>query len=223
MDILLDEDGQPVSSRLNRKQRQLRDANQMIGMCRGIIFDSVVNEIEAKNLMAWLESHPDVIKHGPGRFLLDRLIDIFEDDQLDKAESEDLLALLTLMAGGHPAELEEIINYKTGEITKPSDSIGKAIASDGVSISFEGKVFVLTGMFQLAPRAEIASHIKHRGGVCEKRTTQRTDYLVIANKESRDWSCGPTGNKINYALKLQQNGQDIYILTEDTLMAALDG
>lgn len=206
-------DGQPVSERLRAAAVQTRNVNELIGICRGIVFDDTVNQAEMASLLAWLHSQPDLIQVWPANVLYQRLVEVFADEVMDADEAADLLAMLKEVVGGNPA-IQESVDTGTGEILAEVSSTALPVTTPEV-IEFAGRNFVLTGKFASGSRKECQAEIILRGGVCQSNPTQVTHYLVVGSIGSRDWIQSSWGRKIEKAVELRASGRPIEIVAEE--------
>ncbi len=199
----LNKDGQPINRRLNAKSTADRNADELIGLCRGIIADRTVCQPEAEYLIHWLQRNPDTIDVWPGKIIADRVHQVLEDGHLDTEEATDLLDLLRDITGESYQNLIPT-NMSTSCFDDPQPYI-----------TFEGKTFCLTGKFALGPRKACELEIIDLGGNLAKDITMTTDYLVIGSIGSTDWIHTSYGRKIEKAKELQANGLNISIISED--------
>ena len=67
---------------------------ELLGLCRGLIADGTVNDIEAITLAAWLHAHPTVTSGFPGRELVARVDHLMEHGHIDGDDRHHWLAAL---------------------------------------------------------------------------------------------------------------------------------
>jgi hypothetical protein len=82
-------------------------------------------------------------------------------------------------------------------------------------ISYDSRVFVLTGHFAYGPRRICEAAITDHGGRCSSDVSMQTHYLVVGTFSSRDWKQSSYGRKIEKAVKLRAAGHPIGIVSED--------
>jgi NAD-dependent DNA ligase len=75
-------------------------------------------------------------------------------------------------------------------------------------------IYVLTGKFDLGPRAACEREITERGGLCARDVTYKTNVMVIGSSGSRDWIETAYGRKIQSAIEHNTNGAGIAIVSE---------
>ena len=100
---------------------------------------------------------------------------------------------------------------ENGNIIKTNDSFLDDPAPD---VEFKDKTFVLTGVFTIADRSEVARMILERGGKTSKAVTRSTDYEVTAEVASSAYVNGNYGTKIKEAIDLKKLGIKIAIISE---------
>lgn len=206
MTIKLNPHGQPISKRLSAARNATRDANELIGLCHGVLADGAVNIMEAQFLIRWLEQKAALLDLWPWSALYDRLKDMLLDGVLDAPEQLELLQILSSLAPPpattqSPEEPEQP-RSTTLPLTEPAEVV------------FGGRVFVFTGRFALGTRDQCIQETIIRGGLTINNVTRKADYLVIGEIGSRDWATASWGRKIEHAQALAQDGHTIAIISE---------
>ena len=84
-----------------------KSCKELIGLCRGLIADQKVNQLEAEFLLDWLERHPDAAETLPGSVLASRLAGMLQDQHLDAEEADELASLLREFTGGEGRKITE--------------------------------------------------------------------------------------------------------------------
>ena len=118
------------------KQRlKVQQMNTLIGINKGVIADSVVNQKEAEFILEWLSVHESlVLDNSEIDRLYERVSRVLEDGFLDKKEAAEVLTELKAFAG----ERSEM-----GELLKSS----LPVYNPQPPVVFEGKVFKFTGRY----------------------------------------------------------------------------
>lgn len=209
-----DAHGQPVSTRLRAASIKTRQIDELIGICRGILFDDKVLDIELERLFNWIDAQPGLNQVWPASIIHTTLQEYLHTKQ----KKAKLKSLIEALIGG---ELIEEINTKTGEITTATPSTALPLTNPE-KITFLNKNYVLTGKFTHGTRSECQNKVKARGGNCQKTPTNRTDYLVIGIEGSRDWAHSSAGRKIQKAAMLKEAGNSIEIISEQQWGGALE-
>ncbi len=97
-----DRDGQPTNAALNKRGRTVREVDELIGLCKGIVADGVINSEEALFLQDWLEHNRESRGVWPASVLYPRIQSMLADGTLDNEEERELLGLLVQVSGGNP-------------------------------------------------------------------------------------------------------------------------
>ncbi len=219
MTIKLDVNGQPVSTRLNNAKNLTRDINELIGICRGVVFDDEVTQKEAENLFNWLHAQPALVDTWPANVIYSRLKDVLEDNLLDQDEAADLLAMLNQVIA-MPDRVESV-DKATGEVLSEVASTVLPLTEPS-EFSIHGYHFVFTGKFASGTRSECQAEITNRGGQCQSSPTKKTRFLVIGSIGSRDWVHSSWGRKIEKAVELREAGELIDILSEEAWLQYME-
>lgn len=90
-------------------------------------------------------------------------------------------------------------------------------------VSFEGRSFCLTGVFEFADddRNRCEEVIRARGGVCFQHPTHYLDYLVLGTFIQGSWAHEAYGRKIEKALDCKRTGSKCRIISEAHWVAAI--
>jgi hypothetical protein len=212
--IQLGADGQPLNFYFNKKRREGRNLDELVGLVKGILADGLVCKAECEVLANWCTANGDETGTWPIGPIVGLLAHIYEDGIVTPQELDNLRFLLTDLVG------------EVGEARTPPAQVG-CIPSTALPLSrpapkvvFYQKVFVFTGKFASGTRNDCFKQTMLRGGICENTITRRVDYLVIGSMGSRDWIHSPWGRKIELAMELQKS-KPISIISEETFCQAL--
>jgi NAD-dependent DNA ligase len=208
--ISMDDDGQPLSRRINWRRLEDRQIDELIGMCKMAIGDGHVDLGEARALMSWLQQNREASNRWPANVMHNRLAEILSDGQIGLEEEGDLIDLL-MQVTGQPIE-------KT--LTQMSSTL--PLCNPQPEIHFEGRSFCLTGKFFLGPRKKCESMIIERAGELSATPSRNTDFLVIGMIGSSDWVHSTHGRKIEAAVELRGAGKKIGIVSEEHWVEALN-
>lgn len=187
-----------------------RQVAELLGLCKGIIADGMVNDSEAIALKTWMSSHPAIAAAFPARELAARLEQVFADGIIDDAEREDLAAMLRALVG-EPAD-------QSGDMNR---SAKLPLDEPEPTLFFEGKEYVFTGHFCL-PRRQCEKIVTDRAGRPWSTVTRRTDYLVVGTVASEAWITAAWGRKVLHAMDLRKEGSRIAIVSETHWLATID-
>lgn len=180
-----------------------KTADQLIGICRGILIDGHVNDAEAEGLRRFVTTVCEKNNQFPFGQLKARLDKIWADDVITDEERVELRGIMMDFAG-----LTDESVTKEAETTRiiPFDS--------DRNILFSGKNFVVTGRFGYGTRSKVETEIEQRGGLCAANVSQKTNYLVVGHFASRDWIYTNWGQKIERAVEIRQELGLLRILSE---------
>jgi NAD-dependent DNA ligase len=193
----------------NAQRIQDRLIDELIGICRGIIADGVIEESEAIFLGQWIENHREIADKWPVNIVYARVTEMLRDGILTSEERGELLETLRDLTGeGSP--LQEPNQSTTLPLTRPEPEV-----------SFEGSIFSLTGKFVFGSTVDCEETIVELGGSIAGSPTQDTDYLVIGEICSPDWVHTTFGRSIERAVELQAQGNNIKIISERHWVDAL--
>lgn len=209
----LDPHGQPLNPALNHRRRVERDVSEVLGLAKGILSDSHVNDQEARYLRDWGRNHPAALAQWPVNLIFSRLQQVFADGRIDEEERVDLHDLLGQLVGGAASIL---LGYD-GATTLPLDRPAPLICWG------PNEVFVFTGKFAYGTRSDCEREVCERGSFCDGNVTRRTSFLVIGTFGSVDWRQTPYGRKIERAVELRNAGFGLRIVGEDHWASALAG
>lgn len=182
---------------------QDRLVDELIGICRGVIADGIVDEQEAIFIGQWIEAHRDIADRWPVNILYARLTEMLKDGVLSANEQVDLLETLREITG------------ETGVFVEADRSTTLPLDRPEPAVTFEGKTFCLTGRFAFGSNLECEETIVELGGSVDSTLGKDTDYLVIGELCSPDWAHTTFGRMIERAVNLREQGQAIAIVSEE--------
>lgn len=193
----------------NAQRVQDRLIDELIGICRGIIADGIIDESEAIFLGQWIENHREVAEKWPANLVYARVTEMLRDGVLSSDEQAELLETLRNLTGeGSPLQPEH----------QPTSL---PLSEPIPEIEFQNKSFCFTGKFVFGSTVDCADTIQEVGGVVDENPTQETDYLVIGEFCSPDWVHTTFGRSIERAVELQEQGHGIHIVSERQWVDAL--
>lgn len=88
-------------------------------------------------------------------------------------------------------------------------------------ISFEGKRFCLTGMFDGHERTILERDVERRGGTFTPTVNEETDYLVIGSKGIQCCSFSCCGRVVKKAIDLKKSGASLQFIKESDFLDVL--
>ncbi len=194
------------------QQRLLeRGIDEFIGICKGIIFDGIVCQSEAVNLLAWLDNNKAIAYQWPANDVYQKLSLMLGSGNLSADDEATLLDMLVKITGS-PAVMLDGDN--------PSSLL--PLCDPAPAICFADRLFILTGNFKIGPRKLLAQEIEARGGKVLSDMRLDTDYLVIGDIGSKAWMHSTHGRKIEKAIELREKGSGIAIISEQHLMDSIN-
>lgn len=193
-------------------RRVERTTNELVGLCRGLLADGHVCQMEAEFLKNWIERNVAFASEYPFNRIYELLASILEDGQISSDESADLQETLSRFVGGETFDI-------AGETASLSTSL--PLCRPEPVIIFESSVFVVTGTFSFGKRKRVEEEIEVRRGLLASAPSRKTRYLVIGELGSRDWLSSNAGTKIQKAVELRDEGHPLAIVSEKHWVSAL--
>jgi NAD-dependent DNA ligase len=192
----------PVRKAATARRLATRHMDELIGLCQGVLFDGAVSDVEAKNLLKWIECHRDSADTWPGNVLYERITRAMLDGRIDADEEKELMDILGRVAGGPPDH--------------NAPHVSRAIPYDDPPpvVTFNECAFCMTGQFVYGARREVEAVIIERGGRIASAPSGKTDYLIVGTFGSEEWLHSTHGTKIVKAVELKAAGKPIRIITE---------
>lgn len=172
--------------------------------------DNTITDEEIFALKDWIEKHD----YLSGTYPFDEIESLIMTILLVGNITEDERNILK---GFFSNFIDLKISYNLNE--KELSEIKEKYSLNGIcaicqEIDFEDNVFCFTGESTKAKRQEIATLIETLGGKFNNNVTKKTRYLVVGNKGNPCWAFSCYGRKVEEAMKLRQNGQNITIVNE---------
>ena len=177
--------------------------NQMLDYLQGITADNVLTTKEITAFHQWLKSHETVLSTWPGDVLVKRINEILADGVITEEEKTDLLETIKQITGQRFLETGIAHGMATEFCTQPLETFTICNAN-----------ICFTGKFVSGTRTEVEKAAKAQGAAISKSITKKLDLLVIGTIASRDWKFSSLGRKIEAAIKLQNEGSQLKIVTE---------
>ncbi len=183
--------------------------DELIGICRGVIADGVVDEKEAIFIGQWIENHREIANTWPVNVLYIRITDMLKDGILQQEEQDELLITLRDLTG------------ESSLFQEPNRSTNLPLDKPAPDVDFTGNCFCLTGRFVFGSLVECEETIAELGGEVVKSPGQETDYLVIGELSSPDWIHTTFGRSIEKGVQLKEQGHGIKIISEEHWVNAM--
>jgi NAD-dependent DNA ligase len=180
---------------------------QLIGMCRGVLADTQLNDAEIVALDEWLDTYGGQLPEWPAQSLVRHVKDILRDGEVDEEERQELVDFLTRAIGSEGAQRSD--TSTTLPLTRPEPHI-----------EYEGHWFCLTGTFLYGSRRMVSGAVSEWGGTVTQAPA-KSDYLVIGATITPAWKYSTHGRKIEDAVALREGGHRIAIVSEAHWSASL--
>jgi NAD-dependent DNA ligase len=188
-----------------------RRIDELIGICKGILFDGVTCYPEAVNLLNWLNNNRVVTQQWPASEIYQQLPLLLAGNSFSVDDEAKFMSLM-LKITGSPEFFDD--GYNASSLLP--------LCAPEPEVIFDGRIFVITGNLQMGTRRTVIQAIEDRGGeVILKNVRKDTDYLVIGDIGSKAWMHSSHGRKIEAAIELREQGTGIAIISEAHFMASL--
>jgi NAD-dependent DNA ligase len=190
-----------------------RGLDEFIGICKGLVFDGVVNYDEAKNLLVWLQNNRYIADKWPAVEIYEKLRIMLKKGFLSSEDEGELLSHLVALTGNPDVMFSG---------RNPSGNL--PLCNPPPDVYFDGAVFVITGNLKIGSRAQVVDLITELGGeVVLKNVRMDTNFLVIGDIGSQAWIHSTHGRKIERAIELRdQLKTGIGIISEDHFTNAVN-
>ena len=195
----------------NRTRLSTRSCEGLLGLCQGLLADHVLNEPEVRFLDLWLRDHSEISEVWPGNVIFSCVREILHDEVFSEEKLQCLTELLISVLGATWKE--------TGATSGLSTKL--PIQSDA-QIFFVDRTFCFSGTFAAGKRSVCESLVGERGGIVKSDITRELDFLVVGKFDSPDWLNTSFGRKILKAVRYQEEGCKVQIVSEKCWSEAID-
>lgn len=204
------------SKYFHRSRIDRRSADALVGLAAGLAADGVVSTAEGLFLRDWLETNLAHLDDPVINLLYSRLANMLLDGVLDADESLELIGLLQGFSGLSSEKT------KAGDhtFTPPNDL---PFNHPEPAITWDGSVFVFTGIMAYGPRKDCQVLVEERGGIIGGGVSKKIHYLVVGSIGNDQWRHSTYGTKIIKAVELREAGSPIAIIGEQQWQRALFG
>lgn len=200
---MLDDDGQPLNRLYGRKRMNDRVIDELIGLSRGIVADSTVNQDEVEFLRSWMEGNVSACEDRIVNQLYRRIHEMLIDGIFNNEEKLELLGILREFTG-------------ESTVAVPMNMAASfPLCRSEPRVEFPTLSFCLTGKFAYGPRRICEEVVMDRGGKVCDYVTMDLDYLVIGTFSSTDWAHTSYGRKIEKAVEYREKKGRPAIISED--------
>jgi NAD-dependent DNA ligase len=178
-----------------------RQANELIGLARGLAADGKLNQSEVEYLQTWLAANVAISGMPVISMLYRRVASILKDGVASEDECHDLLNDLKSFSGAD-SQVGEPLRATTLPLDRPQPDL-----------VFQDRRFCFTGTFDFGCRSDCEQAVKDRGGEAAN-LTMKVNYLVIGNLATESWKHSSYGNKIIKACEWRDSGRPIALVSE---------
>lgn len=204
------------STHIHGSRIDRRSADALVGLAAGLAADGVISTAEGLFLRDWLETNLVHLDDPVINLLYSRLSAMLVDGVLDADESFELIGLLQNFSGLST----EKPKASDQTFSAPNDLPFNRPEPD---LTWEGRVFVFTGIMAYGPRKDCQILVEERGGIIGAGVSQNIQYLVVGSIGNDQWRHSAYGTKIMKALELREAGSPIAIIDEQQWQRALFG
>ena len=213
-EITLDEpnrtDSLTLRSKMGFARLADRDVNELLGICKGVLADNIVNEAELRFISHWIMSHPTLRSSWPCQQIGDRITIALRDEELSADEASEIAGFLKAIV----VPIQTPSQHQERSAALPLDP-------PNTPIEFLGMNFCFTGTFATGDRGVCVDETEQRGAVALPRVTQELDYLVVGAFRKEEWIHSTHGRKIERAVELRSRFGRPKIVSEETWVRAL--
>lgn len=199
-------------TRIHRDRLATHQIDELLGVVKGALLDGVLNQAEAEGILRWMNENAACHDTWPAYVLYERLHAALADGHLSPDETADLYGLmLQIAAPSGAASIGATTTPTTLPLTPPP-----------FDISYPGKTFCFTGVFDFGTRAECHQAVIERGGHPISGITKKLNYLIIGDIGSDFWIHSTFGTKIQKAAEYRTSGVPIVIASESTWRTTIE-
>jgi hypothetical protein len=182
------------------------DMQRLHGLLAGIGADGTVNEDELKGLRDWMDAAENLKGTWPYDEVESIVTQVLADGRIDDEEQKFLVAFTQNFLGS--------TNGLILESPYEEDLIRHGICAMQPEVTFEGKLFCVTGSSPRVSRRELEAVVAQLGGKPHPRVVKNLDYLIVAAERSLCWAFSCYGRKVEAAMALRKMGARLTIVHE---------
>ena len=177
------------------------------GILHGIIADEKITKEELDGLCNWLSDNEQLATYYPYDEIYSLVTAVLKDGIVTKDEENMLKAFFSQFVA-----IKKTGNAMPSEVMQDIEEYGICALAPDVEIP--DKTFCFTGKSTKASRTQIASIVEDLGGIYNDRVTKDTNYLIIGNNGSPCWAFSCYGRKVEKAVNLRKQGNNIVLVNE---------
>lgn len=192
------------------------DLQTLMGVMHGIMSDGKVVDSEILKLDKWLKENRHLRNHYPYDEIKALVLDILADKKITEDERNEFTKFISQFINPHSRELKENID----QVLSGTPILG--LCTSDPNVEFENRFFSVTGIFTRIPRKELRYRIQQLGGRNQSDVNKLTNYLIVADQGNPAWAFSCYGRKVEKAVNLRKEKQNIVLIHEYDFCDILD-
>ena len=192
------------------------DLQVLQGIFHGILSDGIVKDEEIYSLNNWLKENEHLSTFYPYDEIQSIIISIISDKKIIEEERNILMTFLKNFVELGNKETDKSIKNITQDINI------NGICSIDPIITFENKVFCITGILSRETKTELHKTLIELGAKITDGLTRKTDYLIVADNNNPAWAYSCYGRKVEKAVNLRKEGNQIILIHEFDLYDSIE-
>jgi len=121
-------DGTAPSPAINIERRRDRATDELIGLCKGMLADGHLQDVEAKFLIDWLHAHAEFATEYPFNSLIEKIEHALLHGVLDHEEEKDIVDVMLRLSGNPCASIAAASS--PGSTSLPLDAPPPSVSFD---------------------------------------------------------------------------------------------
>lgn len=190
-------------------RRMTRAMEILLGLITGMVADDHLHDREVLFLNQWLLDNAEATSEWPGYVIFHKVRDVLHDGVITEQERVHLMQVLKDLAvtdfAGTGSAAPEVLKL-------PLQDVPVVLTGQGVCH---------TGVFLYGTRPACEALTQAAGGVPMASVSKKVAYLVVGTNVSPDWAHTSYGRKIEQAVRLQDAGHHISVVSEQRWMEAI--
>lgn len=194
------------------------DLQRLQGILHGIMADNEISDQEIRKLDEWISMNSHLMGHYPYDEISSLILTVLEDQIITTEEKNRLKVYFNEFI-----EVGSTTTIDGKEIQKLKENIHvNGITTSNPEITFNNKIFCITGKFIDKKRSEVAEAIKNLGGKIVTGISEKVNYLIIGSSGNKCWAYSCYGRKVESAMTLRKKGLGIQIIKEEDFWDAVE-
>lgn len=190
-------------------RRMTRAMEMLLGLITGMVADDHLHDREVMFLNQWLMDNAEATAEWPGYVIFHKVRDVIQDGVITEDERAHLLQVLRELAVTDFAE------------TGSAQPEVLQLPLQDVPVVLQGRGVCHTGVFLYGTRPACEALTQNAGGLPMASVSKKVAYLVVGTNVSPDWAHTSYGRKIEQAMRLQEAGHNIAVVSEQRWIDAI--